>query len=182
MREDLITLPGESWSWQRHAKEHLFHHCGCFRTLRRVIVMVAGALDEGRIGGLERHHAMLCQIYRILESAAKDSGHDLTWGWPWLGLADPDAGPDIRRLPAEASAVIAWNREAAALETAKRQLMIPIGKATPKVKSEHLSDDDDSSHKSRFVQRWYKSLKSCSKAREATAQRPKTAWQSETGS
>ena len=43
----------------------------------------------------------------------------------------------------DASAVIAWHREAAALETAKEQLMTPIGKATPKVKSEHLSDDDD---------------------------------------
>ena len=33
--------------------------------------------------------------------------------------------------------------EAAALETAKKQLMTPIGKETPKVKSEHLSDDDE---------------------------------------
>ena len=52
VREDLMTHPGKPWSWQRHAKEHLLHHCGNFRTLRRVIVMVAGALDEGRIGGL----------------------------------------------------------------------------------------------------------------------------------
>ena len=80
VREDLMTLCKESWSWQRHAKEHLLHHCGQFRTLRTVIVMVAGALDEGRIGGFERQHAMLCQIYRILESGAKDSGHDLVWG------------------------------------------------------------------------------------------------------
>ena len=29
-REDLMTLLGESWSWQRHAKEHLLHHCGSF--------------------------------------------------------------------------------------------------------------------------------------------------------
>ena len=34
VREDLMTLPGESWSWQRHTKEHLLHHCGHFRTLR----------------------------------------------------------------------------------------------------------------------------------------------------
>ena len=51
--------------------------------------MVAGAPDEGRIGGFERQHALLCQIYRILESAAKDSGHDLAWGWLLLGLSDP---------------------------------------------------------------------------------------------
>ena len=85
VREDLMTLPVESWSWQRHAKEHLLHHCGHLRTLRRVIVMATGAVDEGRIGGFERQHAMLCQIHGILESAAKDSGHNLTWGSPWLG-------------------------------------------------------------------------------------------------
>ena len=70
VREDLMTLPGESWSWQRHTKEHLLHHCSHFQILRRVIVMVTGALDEGRIGGLERQHAMFCQIYGIVESAA----------------------------------------------------------------------------------------------------------------
>ena len=47
--------------------------------------MVTGALDEGRIGGFESQHAMLCQIHGILESAAKDSGHNLTWGSPLLG-------------------------------------------------------------------------------------------------
>ena len=41
-------------------------------------MMVAGPFDEGRIGGSERQHAMLCPIYGTLESAAKDSGHDLT--------------------------------------------------------------------------------------------------------
>ena len=76
VREGLMTLPGESWSWQRHAKEHFFHHCGHFRTLRRVIVMVAGALDEG---GFVRH-AMLCLIYRKLEIGAKDNGHDVVCG------------------------------------------------------------------------------------------------------
>ena len=57
--------------------------------------MVAGALDEGRIGGFERQHAMLCHIYGMLESAATDNGHDLAWEWPLLGLSDPDARPDF---------------------------------------------------------------------------------------
>ena len=69
-----MTLPGESWSWQRYVREHLLHHCGHSRTLRRVIVLVAKALEGGRIGGSEWQHAMLCQMYGILESAAKDSG------------------------------------------------------------------------------------------------------------
>ena len=88
--------------------------------------MVAGALDEGRIGALERQQAMLCQIYGILGSAAMDSGHDLAWRWPLLGLSDQDARPDVHWSPAEASAVIAWRREAAALESAKKQLMTPV--------------------------------------------------------
>ena len=80
-------------------KERLLQHCGYFRTLRRVIVMVAGALDGGRIGGFERQHAMLCQICRILEPGAKDNGHDLVWGWPLLGLSD--ARPDVHWSSAE---------------------------------------------------------------------------------
>ena len=98
-----MTLPSESWSWQRHAKEHLLHHCGHLRTLRRVIVMMAGALDEGRFGGFERQH-----VHVILESGAKDNGHDLVWGWP----SDPDARPDVHWSPAEASAVVAWHSNA----------------------------------------------------------------------
>ena len=54
VRKDLMTLVGESWGWQRHATEHLLRHCGHLRTPRRVIVMVAGALDEGRIDSVPR--------------------------------------------------------------------------------------------------------------------------------
>ena len=102
-REYGMTLPAVSWSWQRHAKEHLHHHCGHFRTLRRFIVMVADTVDDGRIGGLERQNAVLCQICGILESAANDSSHDLAWDWPLLGLSDPDARPDVHWSPIEAS-------------------------------------------------------------------------------
>ena len=87
------------------------YHCGHFRTLPRVIVMVLGALDESRIGGFERQHAMLCQIYRILESGAKDNVHDLVWGGPLLELSDPDARPDVLWSPAKASAVVARHRK-----------------------------------------------------------------------
>ena len=40
-----------------------------------------------------------------------------------LGLSDPDARPDVHWPPAEASVVIAWHREAAALEAVKKQHM-----------------------------------------------------------
>ena len=76
VREDLMTLHGESWSRQRHAVEYPLHHCGHLRNLRWVSVTVTGDLDEGRIGGFERPHAILCQIYGMLESVAKDSCSD----------------------------------------------------------------------------------------------------------
>ena len=61
--------------------------------------MVAGALVEGRVGGFDRLHAMMCQIYRVLESATKGGGHDETRAWPLLGLSDPDAHPDVHWPP-----------------------------------------------------------------------------------
>ena len=110
-----MTLPGESRSWQRHAKKHLLHHCGHFR---RVTVMAAGALDEGRIGGFDAGFVKC--------SSAKDGGHELTWAWP------------LHWSPAESSAIIAWQRVSAELEAAKQQLTSVPGKETPKTKFERF--------------------------------------------
>ena len=101
--------------------------------------MVAGALDDEAASDNANASTRCCVRstgYSILQRR--------TCGWPLLGLADSDARPDVHWSPAEASAVVAWHREAAAFETGKRQLMIPMGEATPKVKGEHLSDNDDS--------------------------------------
>ena len=84
VKKDLGSPPGESWSRTRHAYEEVIDHCGHFKSLKRFICMVAAALDEGRAGSLERQQAMLCQIYTVCESAAKDPSHDLA-----LGLARP---------------------------------------------------------------------------------------------
>ena len=73
VREDLTTLPEESGSWEHHAEKSPLHHCGHLRSLRWVSVTVTGDLDEGRIGGFERQHAILYHIYGMLESATKDS-------------------------------------------------------------------------------------------------------------
>ena len=108
----------------------------------------AGGVDAGRIGGFERQQALMCQIRGILDSAAKDSGHDLTLGWALVCLSIPDARPDVQWSPADASAVIAWYREAAALGMAKKQLVAPTGTGTPKVKSENLLGERKKSSKS----------------------------------
>ena len=65
--------------------------------------------------------------------------------WPRLDMVLAVVRTVPRRptgRPLVARAVIAWHREAAALETAKKQLVTPIGKATPMIKSLHLYDDD----------------------------------------
>ena len=122
VKKDLGVLPGESWSWTRHAYEEVLGHCGNFKSLKRCICMIAAALDEGRAGSLERQQAMLCQIYTVCESAAKDPSHDLTWGWPVLGIRDPEGRAQPGWAPAESAAVIAFHRENAALESAKKLL------------------------------------------------------------
>ena len=48
--------------------------------------------------------------------------------WPGSGPCS-DARPDVHWSPAEALAVIAWHREAAALETAKEQLLTPTAQS-----------------------------------------------------
>ena len=81
--------------------------------------MVAAALNEGRTGSLERQQAMLCQIYTVCESAAKDPSH-LAWGWPVLGIRDPEGRAQPGWAPTESAAVIAFHRKNAALESAKK--------------------------------------------------------------
>ena len=81
---------------------------------------------------------MLCQIHGILESAAPGVGS--------LGLSDPT--PDQTSIghppkPQQSS-------PATGTESAKKQLMTPVGKATPKVKGE-LPPTTTTSSRSRFV-------------------------------
>ena len=109
--------------------QHLLHHCGHFRTLQRVNGSTRCCARSMGYANLQRRTVAT------------------TWGWPLLGLSDPDARPNVHWSPAEASAVTAWCRRAAALGSSKKQLMTPDVKATPKFKSELPSDDDDNLQK-----------------------------------
>ena len=125
VKKDLGVLPGEAWSWIRHCYEAVLPHCSRFRSLKRICALLAAALDEGRTGSLERQQALLCQMYTVCESAAKDPSHDLAWGWPVLSIRDPKGRAQPGWLPAESAAVIAFHRENAALESAKKALSAP---------------------------------------------------------
>ena len=93
-REALGLLSGESLSVQRHARELLIPQAGNFSTLKRMAIMIASALDEGRQRGSVHQHAQLWHMYRVVESAALSETRDLEfsgrcWGYPirvgWLG-------------------------------------------------------------------------------------------------
>ena len=98
VRKDLLALLRERWSRQ----PPLLQHCGHFRTLRGVIVVVAEPPSEKSIGEFERQCAMLYQICGILEYAAKDKSRG----------SSVRPRPDVHMPPVEVSAVVAWHREA----------------------------------------------------------------------
>lgn len=121
-RRDMPVLLGDSWSWDRHARERLIEHAPRFKTLRRMAIAVAAGLDTGRVGSYEEMAAYFHQLYRVLEAAAKDGGaHDLAWGWPVLGVPDPDEPRGQPGWsPAEAVALNAFHREQHALHQVRR--------------------------------------------------------------
>ena len=110
-----------------------------------------GARDKSpRRGQNRRIRAAVRDVLSDLRHArvcSEGQWPQLDTGRPLLGLSDPDAPPGIHSSPAEASAVSAWHRKTAALETGKLQLIIPIGWAPPKVKSEHCPDGGGSLQK-----------------------------------
>ena len=63
-REVLGLLPGESLSVQRHARELLIPQAGNFSTLKRMAIMIAGALDEGRQRGSVHRHGRISRPLR----------------------------------------------------------------------------------------------------------------------
>ena len=120
-RADLGTLAGESWSWAQHCERKVLPHVKTFRTLQRVLAAVAGALDEGRTHGLECQNAYLHHLYRCLEHAAKDPGHELGYAFPILGIDDPGAPrPRTGWASLEHGALAAYHKEEHLLDQARR--------------------------------------------------------------
>ena len=94
-----------------------------------MLAAVAAGLDEGRTGGPDRMAAYFHHLYRVLESAAKEPGHDLAWGFPILGIEDPDAGRSKAGwAPAEDAALAAYRKEEQLTEQVRRSLLRGGGK------------------------------------------------------
>ena len=113
------VLAGEAWSFQRYVENHVLAHCATFRTLRRFLVMLTACLDEGRLHGHERAHALLVPL--LHEPAAQDPAHSLEWMWPYFGCTGP-GGETGDATSTDRARGDHDHREAAAFEEAKEKL------------------------------------------------------------
>ena len=88
----------EFGSWERHAEEYLLHHLGSSPQFAR------GHRDGRRTrpGRMRRLRTPVCDAVSDLRDA-RGCNERQTWGWPVLGLSVPDARPDARLSPFEAS-------------------------------------------------------------------------------
>ena len=127
VREDLVTLPGESCTLG-HAKEHLLHHCGHFRTRTESEDSRAIKLCCPRYIGYTSPQRRTVATIGLGRRGS-------CWVSPTLALGQTCICHPPK--PQQSSP----GREK------KKQLMAPMGKGTPKVKSENISDDDDSLQK-----------------------------------
>ena len=78
VREGLGVLSNEPWSVLRHARSEVLPHAGSFLTLKRIIVVLAAAIDEGRTRGALQQQAFLWHAYRVFEGDAQSSSHNLS--------------------------------------------------------------------------------------------------------
>ena len=140
-REALGLLPGESLSVQRHAWELFIPQAGNISTLKRMAIMIAGALDEGRQRGSVHQHALLWHMYRVIEPAALSETHDLEFGWPLLGLPDPFGVPRPGLAPIESAGLAAFHRDRSALDAARRGRGRMAGRGSGGNELEEVGDD-----------------------------------------
>ena len=163
VKQELGVAEGGAWTWRRYGEEQILPHCGNFTTLKRLAVILTRALDEGRQGSLMQQHAFLAQAISVVEGAAKDPAHDLGWGWPLLGVADPGERP-IPHLPiAESAAIASFHKEQKALNEARKSLSKSGGEAHAGAASSGSAGDGATS--AAFVKKLVKEEMAAAKAK-----------------
>jgi len=125
--EKMHILPGHAWSYHQFYMTEVEPFCGHFVTLKRLGALVAGAMDEGRSGSLSRQHAYLASALALIEGAAKAPDHDLSWGWPLLGIRDPGGAAEPTWPVSSTAAVSAYHRERVALDEARKKVGVGRG-------------------------------------------------------
>ena len=142
VRRDLKVLPGEAWSYSKHAEAHLLPSAVGFHGLRKTVVILAHALDLHRTEGGDASQAFLAQSYKAAQAACLHPQKQWSFGWPLLGLPDPDGPARPSFTPAENSALTAFHRDAEVI----RPLLAPPKNAkrdNDSVGGEHRGDGGD---------------------------------------
>ena len=118
----LGVLPGEAWSYSRHAKDIVQPAASGHHGLRKVVAILAQALDLHRVKGADHSVAFLHQAYKAAQAACYHPQKQWTYGWPLLGLEDPDGTQQPGFTPSEHAALAAFHRDR---ELLHRQMEAP---------------------------------------------------------
>ena len=127
----LMVLPGESWSFSRHAREQVLPLAGGHHTLRKVIVGLAHLLDLARTESPTRVYAFATQFYKATQAAAAHPNKEWAYGWPLLGLDDPDTPARPIFSPTEHAALAAWHRDQSVIDRGAVPGLVGAGHAAP---------------------------------------------------
>ena len=122
VQREMGVLPGESWSYMRHARERVLPASQGHHGLRKTVTLLAHALDLHRTQGPEHAEAFLHQAYKAAQAAAYHPQKQWAYGWPLLGLEDPDGSARPGFTPSEHAALAAYHRDQ---ELLQRQLESP---------------------------------------------------------
>ena len=109
--KDLGALPGESWSYMRHAKEKVLPSAAGHAGLKKTVVLLAHALDLHRTTSADQAYAFLSQAYKAAQAASYHPNKQWTYAWPLLGVDDPDGQMRPGLTAAEHAALAAYHRD-----------------------------------------------------------------------
>jgi hypothetical protein len=111
VRTEMGVLPGEAWSYGKHAEGHVLPRAAGHHGLRKFVAILAHALDLERTRTPEHTMAFLHQAYKAASAAACHPQKQWEYGWPLLGLKDPD-GPALPSFTAaEHASLASFHRE-----------------------------------------------------------------------
>ena len=81
-------------------------------------MILAHILDLARTEAPERAFAFAAQAYKAAHAAALHPSKEWKYGWPLLGLEEPDMPARVPYTPAEFAALAAWHKDLAVIEKA----------------------------------------------------------------
>jgi hypothetical protein len=86
--------------------------------LKRTILILAHILNLARTEQPGRAFAFAAQAYKAAHAAALHPSKEWKYGWPLLGLEEPDMPARVPYTPGELAALAAWHKDLAVIEKA----------------------------------------------------------------